>query len=751
MATFALLLPSLLVYISYLDLTVRDRFDRGHVAVPAQVFGRPLEIFPGALVSQGDLLAELDLLRYQDDASLARAGSFRLRGAGVDINTRGFRSWDGSEPAQKIHVDFDTGRVERLSSVTGAGLSLVRLEPPRIGSILPPEQEDRVPVALESVPRSLIDALIASEDRGYFRHHGLDFKAIARALWANLAAGSVVQGGSTLTQQLVKNLFLEPERSLVRKFNEAIMALILEFRYSKEQILETYLNEVYLGQDGGRSIHGFGRASQFYFDRPVAQLRLHEVALLVALVRGASYYNPRRNPERAEERRNLVLSLMAEQGLVPAEAARNGQAQALGVSAEPQRGGERFPAFMDLVRRQLRQDYRESDLQSAGLRIFTTLDPRVQQVAERAVADGLDRLERQRKLPRGELQAAVVVTAPQGGEVLAVVGGRQAGFAGFNRALDAVRPIGSLAKPAVFLTALAAPKNYTLASHLDDGPLRLRNEQGTVWAPRNYDRKSHGTVSLREALAHSYNQATVRLGLALGVDRVIETFRKLGVRRPLDPYPSLFLGAAALPPVEVAQMTQTMASGGFLTPLRAIREILDADNRPLQRYPLRLERSLDPSAVFLLQEALVAVTEEGTGRPLRSILPKGLRVAGKTGTTDDLRDSWFAGWSGDRMAVVWVGRDDNRPAELTGAGGALRIWGEIMVNAARLPLAERAPADIDWVWIDSATGLRGDGCEKARRYPFIEGSAPGKAAPCARQAAEDPVNTARNWLRSLFE
>ncbi|HEY7492186.1 MAG TPA: transglycosylase domain-containing protein, partial [Candidatus Tectomicrobia bacterium] len=568
--------------------------------------------------------------------------------------------------------------------------------------------------------------------------------------------GTTVQGGSTLTQQLVKNFYLSPDRSLWRKFKEALMALLLEWHYSKDEILEAYLNEIFLGQDGQRAIHGFGLASQFYFGRPVEELTLPQIALLVGLVRGASYYNPRRHADRAVERRNMVLDTLVARGVLLEAEARSARTAALGVTPEAPSGVSPYPAFLDLVRRQLRRDYREQDLTSAGLQVFTTLDPRIQAQVQQGLATRLAQLEPQQRLPAEALQGAVLVTRSQVGEVVALAGGRLPLAAGFNRALDAVRPIGSLIKPAVYLTALARAPDYTLVTRLDDSPLRLKSG-GKDWTPENFDRQYHGTVPLYLALAHSYNLATAHLGLELGVPQVLEMVKRLGITRALDAYPAALLGAMSLTPLEVTQMYQTLASGGFRMPVSTLRAVLTAEGEPLQRYPLAIEQVVDAVPVFLLTTALQEAVREGTGRTLSRQFALSMAVAGKTGTTDDLRDSWFAGFTGDYVAVVWLGRDNNLPTGLTGATGALTVWDDIMRRVSVQPLRLTPPPEVEFVAVDPQ-GRRTDAqCPDAVVLPFLTGTAPQVWTSCGnRQAYEaeqkPPVRrgTFLDWLRRIF-
>jgi penicillin-binding protein 1B len=575
-------------YVGWLDLHVRGQFEGRRWSVPARLYARPVELYPGMGFGPDALEQELRAAGYQHTASPGRAATYTRQGGNFRVHTRRFQFWDGEQPARRVRIRFSGGRVSGLRTGDGEQ-ALLRLDPALIGRIYPNHREDRVLVRLEQVPAGLVAALLSVEDRDFEHHHGVSPRAIARAMLANLRAGALVQGGSTLTQQLAKGYFLSPNRTWWRKLNDAVIALILEAHYDKSEILEAYVNEVYLGQDGQRAIHGFGLAASYYFGRDLDKLRLPELALLVAIVRGPSYYNPRRHPRRAVKRRNLVLDQMRELGIITQARAKRSKSAPLGVIAAS-RGTSRYPAFVDLVRRQLRRDYRDEDLRGEGLRIFTTLDLRTQRIAEGALKKRIARLERGKSKTGGgvkvELEGAVIVTAPQSGEALAVVGGRHQGRAGFNRALDAVRPVGSLIKPAVYLAALERPRRYTLASAISDEPVTIRGDSGSLWRPKNYDDTTHGRISLYEALVKSYNLATVRLGMEIGLDEVTESLQRLGIERPLKPYPSLLLGAAELSPVEVTQMYQTLAGGGFRVPVRAIREVTSARGEPLSRYPL---------------------------------------------------------------------------------------------------------------------------------------------------------------------
>jgi penicillin-binding protein 1B len=737
------------VLFTAVDRTTHARFESQRWELPAHVYARPLELYAGAHLTLADVEGELQGLGYRSLDTPDGPGSYRRGDDRLAVVSRPFVFWDGAQPSAAFTVRFVDDEVRDLrSATTGEVLDLVRLEPLLIDSIYPARHEDRLLVQLSEVPRELIAALLVIEDRGFYQHHGFDLRAVARALVANLRAGRVVQGGSTLTQQLVKNFYLSSERTVWRKLVELPMAVSLELHYSKEAILEAYINEIYLGQQGNRAIHGFGLASQYYFQRPLSELGLAEVALLVGMVRAPSYYSPVQHPHRAMERRNFVLSAMASQGQISDAAAAAARAAPLGVQERPRADRTAGAAFVDLVREQLRRDYRDEDLRTAGLRIFTTLDPRVQRAAVAAVDGRLRALEESRPAVPHDLQGALVVATVDQGEVVALVGGRDAITGGFNRALQAARPLGSLIKPAIYLTALERPDAFTLATLVDDGPLVWEERGAPPWEPQNLDGQFHGPVPLRTALSRSYNVATARLGLQLGLEPVIATLRRLGIERPIQPYPSLLLGAIEASPLEVAQMYQTIASGGFRVPLRAIREVLTADGVPLRRYPLSIEPAVEPAPIYLLTTVLQEVTRTGTARGLVGRLPRGLAVAGKTGTSDDYRDSWFAGFTGDLVAVVWIGRDDDRPVGLTGASGAMLVWSDLMSRLRPAPLALVAPDGIEETWVDEATGLlAGAYCPGAVRLPFIAGSAPTQVSACAPASAPQGF---RRWLRRWF-
>ncbi len=740
------------LYVHHLDREIRERFEGQRWALPARVYARPLELYAGRPLTADALEMELRALNYRETPEGSGPGEFHVSGGTVRLTTRPFTFGDGPEPAHSVRVRLANGRVQSVAEQSGGrNVDLMRVEPLLIGSIYPTHGEDRILVDIDEVPRELIGALLAIEDRRFMSHRGIDPVGIGRAAVANLRAGRTVQGGSTLTQQLVKNFYLTREQTLSRKLNEAVMALLLEHRYDKREILEAYLNEVFLGQTGERAIHGFGQAAQFYYQRPLNELRLDQLALLVGLARGASYYDPRRFPERATQRRDRVLEAMAETGLASRERVDRALATALDVSPVMPEGRSRFPAFLDLVRRELRADYADEDLRSEGLRIFTTMDPVVQMRLEDRLVRGVDELIRSRGggSDLDHLQAAAVVTDPQAGEVLGVVGDRNPRYPGYNRAVEAQRQVGSVIKPFVYLAALTNPDRYTLATLLDDSPLTLQLPHGEPWTPRNFDRENRGTVTAWEALVQSYNVATVRLAEEIGISQVVNLLQTLGLQRTPAPLPSLALGAIELSPLEVAGLYQALANGGYATGTRVIRDVLDQNDEVLSHYGLSLQGAVSDGSVRVLTHALHDVTREGTGRRIAARL-NGQVVAGKTGTTNNFRDSWFAGFDDRHVAVVWLGMDDNRPTGLTGGVSAAPVWAEIMAGVGVQSLRLGGHPGVGYQQVDLASGLRVENedhaCEAVKTLPFWQNSGPEGRAECDLGSNSG----SQGWFERLF-
>ena len=732
-------------YTLYLNNIIKDKFEGRRWSIPAKVYARSLELYPGLKINASQFEKELKLAGYRKDRQSSTQGSFSRNGRRIELVTRQFSFPDGEELSHKLRIQFSSTSISSIyDTEQRRKLSLVRLDPAVIGSIHPKLHEDRMLLGQDEIPQKLKNTLLSVEDRNFYQHYGIDPKGIARAIWTNIRAGATVQGGSTLTQQLVKNYFLTRERTLVRKLNEAIMSLLLEYHYSKDEILTAYINEVYLGQDGRRAIHGFALASEFYFKRPITQLSQPQVALLVGLVKGPSYYNPRNNTQRSLKRRNTVLKVMLDQGLIKQEQYQKAVKTDLGISRRWSLNNSPFPAFLDSVKKQLQENYNQDDLTDKGLKIFTTLNPQVQWAAESALLSQLKSLGKKRAK---ELQGAVVVSHRDSAEILAIVGGKNSQEGDFNRAINARRPIGSLIKPAIYLTAIE--QGYTLSSLLKDKSFSAKSVKGKLWKPKNFDKKEHGLVPLHVALAKSYNLSTARLGMEIGVDKVLNTVRSLGVETDALPYPAVLLGSLTLSPIQVSQMYQTLADQGFYSPLHTILSVQDENNETLQQYPVRVERRISESSVYLVNANLQEVISMGTGKGLSRYVPSHYNIAGKTGTTNELRDSWFAGFGNNLVAVVWLGRDDNKPAGLTGSSGALRVWGKMMKQLDVGTLDQNQPENIKWFWVDSINQLKLTGrCKNAEYLPFIKGSEPKKTQSCTSVKYKDKNKT--NWLERLF-
>ena len=739
---FLITLLALIVFaIVYMDAWLIEKFEGKKWSLPAIVYARPLELYEGREIGKKDVVLELKAAGYRQNKS-TEPGTYQLDGQKLKIYQRRFYLPGKIQDAQTITLRFSHGRIAALTAGVSNGFS-VRLEPIEVGRIHPQKQEDRLLVSIDQVPQSLIDALIITEDRDFYSHMGVSPKAIARAIFSNVKEGKVVQGGSTLTQQLIKNFFLNSERSYLRKIVEAIMALLLEVHADKNDILEAYINEVFLAQNGGRAIHGFGLASQHFFGQPLDRLDVHQTALLVAMMKGPSYYNPIRHPDRAIARRNLVIKLMADHEKISQAKAEEAKQKPLGLLGSRELLAS-YPSYLDLVRRQLRRDYSEKALSTQGLRIFSNMDPQWQWRAQSELQKGLQQLENAYGAKAVGIDGGAVIVDSVNSDVLAVVGSKTPRVSGFNRALDARRPIGSLVKPAIYLTAFE--QSYHLMSKVSDDVLRVDTPQGE-WQPKNYDRVFHGDVPLYLALAKSYNIAAARLGLKLGIKKVALTLNKLGVEQRIPKVPAMMLGAVELSPLNVAQMYATVAAKGFYSPLKSIHKITDHEGNVLKRYPFKLEQRFSADVMHILDYGLQTVMHEGTGRSVLKQFKSNSVIAGKTGTTNDQRDSWFAGYDANKIGVVWLGRDDNLPLPVTGGTGALPVWANIMAANENTQGSSNVPENISYLWVDKISGkLSGELCEQSIFMPYIHGTEPKEEARCIMSA-----RTIIHWFKKWFQ
>lgn len=738
------------IYGVYLAGKISDRLDGKVWDLPAAVYGRTVNLEPGMDYSLNEMVKLLEGMQYRKVTKITRAGEFSVTGNTIQMLRRPFDFPDSKEGQINARLTFGSSGLEKIENVdNGREFGFFRLDPKLITMMQSANGEQRLFLARSGFPDELVKALLVTEDRNFYEHDGISITSIGRALLANLTAGRAVQGGSTLTQQLVKNLFLSNERTLVRKANEAYMALIMDYRYDKDRILELYLNEVYLGQSGDEQIRGFPLASLYYFGRPVDELSLDQVALLVGMVKGASVYNPWRNPKNALERRNVVLKLLQTQGgVIDQEMYDVLSARPLGVKEKsgvitPQ------PAFMQLVRQELREKLGDKVDDLSGVKIFTTLDPVSQDAAENAVEEGVKAIRAERKKP--ELEGAMVVVDRISGEVRAMVGGSQPQFAGFNRAMAAERSIGSLAKPMTYLTALGIPDSYRLNTWLDDQPLTINVPGGGgTWSPRNDSKTFSGRVMLVDGLARSINVPTVNLGMAVGLDAVADTFIRLGAPpKNIQKVPAMLLGAVNLTPLQVSQLFQTIGSGGNRATLSALRSVIAEDGTVIYQSFPQAQRAVAPQAAYMTLYGMQQVVERGTAaRRLGSKFGK-YHLAGKTGTTNLMRDSWFVGIDGKEVTVSWMGLDDNSPSGLYGGSGALVLYGRYLDNQPPLALNLTPPEDIAEMAVDADGNFVCNGVGVTRTLPVWTTDAQalcGQQAPAQHQGEEAP-----GWLKDMFE
>lgn len=732
-------LAAVLLFVGiYLDSVVKERFDGQLFELPTVVYARILNLSPGENITIKELRNELDVLNYRKVSTPRYPGEYSSSSTRIELIRRPFEFADGPEPDRHVMLHFSDGGLQRIQSLESKGdLGYLRLEPKMLGMLEKDQDEQRLFLRRDQFPEILVDALLATEDRNFYQHDGVSPLAIGRALVANIKAGRTVQGGSTLTQQLAKNLFLTRDKTLWRKLREAYIALILDYRYSKDRILEAYLNEVYLGQSGGEAIHGFGLASRYYFGQPISELRVDQLAMLVGMVKGPSYYNPIRYPERTKDRRDLVLRLLMQQNLLTAQEYDQAASRPLDTQSNP-RIASRQPAYFQQLNIELKEKVGERFKAETGLRVFTSLDPVSQSKMEKAIAKKIPELAK-----RGgkDLEAAAVAVDRHSGEIRAMVGGKRAGYDGFNRALNASRPIGSLVKPAIYLTALEQPEKYNLGTTLHDTPLSLKGSEGTVWTPRNYDRKYRGDVPLYLALAKSLNVPTVRLGMELGIPEVTNTLERLGVsKNEIRPVPSMFLGAFSLTPLEVAQMYQTLTNSGKRARLTALRSVIDMEGHVLYQSLPRSSREVDEQAAWLTTYAMKQGVAQGTGRYLQNQF-SWAALAGKTGTSNDTRDSWFVGVDGREVTTIWLGRDDNKPTNLTGASGALRVYAEYLSQRIPERLALPWPREVTTLGFkQTAEGGLEMNCRSEYKLPVWDKTGQAKQQ-CEKKS---------NWINDLF-
>jgi penicillin-binding protein 1B len=680
-------------YYSSLENEVVTRLSGKRWDIPSQIYSDSLVIYPGINLQDVGFFQRLARLNYRP-----RAQSNQVRGRGefwydpqkgkmvIFLHAFGYPYHQFDGQMVEVRLGQDQTVTELFDWLTHKPIDTVELEPEPISGIYEGAWEQRRLVRLSQIPPAFIDAILAAEDHRFYEHHGLDPIRILKAAWINLHSGHVVQGGSTLTQQLMKNFFLTQKRDWHRKIKEAIMAYIAERRYSKDEILENYINDIYLGQHGQEGIYGVWEASEYYFSKVPRDLTIGEMATIAGMIRSPNRYNPLRHPEAARKRRDEVLELMLIDGYIRQATL----AQAMAESIQPR---ETFienndaPYFVDYVKHELAERYPPEVLTGEGLRVFTTLDVHMEKLAERAVQTSFVKLEtKHRRLRRKELsdrlEAALVALEPQSGKIRAMVGGRDYRASQFNRVVQSHRQPGSIFKPVTYLAALdetlSGEGRYLPTTTIEDAPFTWYYG-GMSWSPSNYKDRYFGQVTLQFALQESLNSATSRLAHKVGLHRIREMARKLGFGE-LPSYPSIVLGGIEVTPMQVAKAYAILANGGLEVPPYAVTAVVDREGRVIEGHEIKAEQVLPASLAYEMDAMLQQVIKHGTGR---DAIKAGFKrpAAGKTGTTNDEKDAWFAGFTPDLLTVVWTGFDKKEELDLTGAQAALPTWTTFMMDA----------------------------------------------------------------------
>ena len=736
--------------IAVLDYRVTSKLDGVLWTIPAKIYSRPLELAEGIHLNKDNLIKELEMLSYERVKDPVQPGEFKFSKDDLKIFLRGYLD----QRSGIFNINFDDSEIKGITNQLGIAEDLIKLEPTVIGGMYPSHMEDRVLLNWPEVPPILVDTILAVEDQNFFNHYGISLKSISRAFLRNVQAGEVEQGGSTITQQLAKSLFFSSEQTIRRKVLEAIASLIIETRYSKEEILLAYINDVFLAQSGKRAIHGFGMGAQHFFGTSIQNLSTDQVALLVGMLKGPSFYNPRRNPNNATKRRNLVLRVLNNSNKISDSAFEKLKNKELGVSLPNYRTETRYPAFHDIVRLELQKNFNEKELRTKGLAVETNLDPVLQDSLEKNLQKTKLQLIKKYGSRLEGLEGAAIVVDISSGEVKAVAGSTEPSSYGFNRSINAIRPIGSLVKPFIYLTALDQYSDYNLTTLLDDSKLSLMSG-GKLWEPDNFDKKFHGEIPLHVALWQSYNIASARLGLDVGYEAVENMFLNLGITKDVPNYPSLFIGSFELSPYQAIQAYQTIASDGFYSPLRSIRQIKDTEGKIEFSYPYSIDQTIRPEPVALLKFAMQQTFERGTARGYSKKQIQLWNAGGKTGTSDDQRDSWFVGFAGELLVLVWLGFDDNRQTPLTGRTGAFQVWKNFINDIKPVKITQSSLPRINYVWTDIGDGLRsGKKCKNSILIPFIQGTEPNKIPDVRRECSskiESSRNTVMDKLKEVFE
>ena len=731
--------------VAIIDSRVTNKLEGVLWTIPAKVYSRSLDLAEGSKLNKPNLLRELSMLSYSKNKNPSKPGEFTFKKNSLEIFLRGYED----QKSGFFEIFFQDGQIRKITNQLGIAVDIVKLEPIAIGGMYPSHMEDRILLSWPQVPTILIDTILSVEDQNFFSHNGISFRSISRAFFTNIKAGDIEQGGSTITQQLAKSLFFTPEQTIKRKVMEAIAALLIEFHYSKEEILLAYINDVFLAQSGKRAVHGFGMGAQHFFGTSVSNLETDQIALLVGMLKGPSLYNPRRNPNNATKRRNLVLGILQKRRHINSSSLEEYQSRPLSLVSPNFRSETKYPAFHDLVRLELRENYEDSELRTQGLKIQTNLDPVLQESLENNIKKTKAQLINKYGKSLIELEGAAMAVDISTGEIKAAVGSSNPSKFGFNRSINAIRPIGSLVKPFIYLTALNKYDEYNLTTILDDSKLSVKSG-GEIWEPNNFDKKFHGKVPLHVALWQSYNIASARLGMELGYDSVQEIFNKLGIDKSIERYPSLFIGSFEMSPFDAIQSYQTIAADGFYSPLRSIRDIKDLKGDIDLSYPYKIEQRIRPEPVHLLKFAMKQTFISGTARGYPRKTIESWQAGGKTGTSDDQRDSWFVGFAGDLLVLVWLGFDDNRPTPLTGRSGALEVWKNFINEIQPSSVEENEMPRVKYVWTDKKDGLAsGENCKNSLLVPFIFGSEPNTIPSVRNKCASKPKRNKSDVMQKL--
>ena len=731
--------------VAIIDSRVTNKLDGVLWTIPAKVYSRSLDLAEGSKVNRSNLLRELGMLSYSENRNPSKPGEFIYKKNKLRVFLRGYED----QKSGLFEVSFKDRKVTKITNQLGISVDIVKFEPIAIGGMYPSHMEDRILLNWSEVPSILIDTILMVEDQSFFNHKGISLRSISRAFFTNVKAGDIEQGGSTITQQLAKNLFFTSEQTIKRKIMEAIAALLIEFHYSKEEILLAYINDVFLAQSGKRAVHGFGMGAQHFFGTSISNLETDQIALLVGMLKGPSLYNPRRNPNNATKRRNLVLEILHKGRHINSTSLEEYKSRSLRVVSPSFRSETKYPAFHDLVRLELRENYEDSELRTQGLKIQTNLDPVLQESLENSIKKTKSQLINKYGKRLTELEGAALAVDIASGEIKAVVGSSDPSKFGFNRSLNAIRPIGSLVKPFIYLTALNRYDEYNLTTILDDSKLSITSG-GKIWEPNNFDKKFHGKIPLHVALWQSYNIASARLGIELGYDSVQETFNKLGIKKSIERYPSLFIGSFEMSPFDAIQSYQTIAADGFYSPLRSIQDIKDLNGDIDLSYPYKIEQRIRPEPVHLLKFAMKQTFISGTARGYPRKIIESWQAGGKTGTSDDQRDSWFVGFAGELLVLVWLGFDDNRPTPLTGRSGALEVWKNFINDIQPSSVEKNNFTRVKYIWTDKKDGLvSGQKCKNSVLVPFIIGTEPNTIPSVRNKCASKPKRNQSDVMQKL--